>query len=147
MSVVPGSIVCDRVRAQISLRLDGELSQLESRMLESHLARCAECSMYDTRVGAVTAELRAAPLESLEHPIVIRRPRRQVSLARVQIGVAAALAVAVLGAISQIGAPGTEPALVSPDRYATYTQLTREVEQIIADGRAFSQRRGDALPL
>ena len=148
MSVVHRSVVCDRVRAQISLRLDGELSQLESRMLESHLARCAECSMYEAGVGAVTAELRAAPLESLEHPIVIRGPRRQVSLARVQIGVAAALAVAVLGAISQIGAPGTAaPASVSPDRYATYTQLTREVKQIIADGRAFSQRRGDALPL
>lgn len=147
MSVVPRSVVCDRVRAQISLRLDGEISQLESRMLESHLARCAECSMYEAGVGAVTAELRAAPLETLGHPIVVGRPRRQLSLARVQVGVAAALAVAVLGAISQIGAPGTEPPAASPDRYATYTQLAREVKQIIADGRAFSQRRGDAFPL
>ena len=146
MNAVPRSVVCDRVRAQVSLGLDGELSQLESRMLESHLARCPECAAFEADVVAVTRELRAAPLEPLANPVVIRQPRR-VSAARMHIGVAAALAVAVLGALSQVMARETEPAFAAPDRYATNTQLTREVQQIIADGRAFSQGNGETFPL
>jgi predicted anti-sigma-YlaC factor YlaD len=146
MSVVARSVVCDRVRAQVSLRLDGELSQLESRMVESHLARCADCAAYEADLTALTTELRTAPLEPLQHPIVIRRPRR-ASLVRLQVGAAAAVAVAVLGAVTQVVGRDSEPAFASPDRFPTSSQLTREVEQIIADGRAFSQRRGEALPL
>jgi hypothetical protein len=53
----------------------------------------------------------------------------------------------VLGAVTQVVGRDSEPAFASPDRFPTSSQLTREVEQIIADGRAFSQRRGEALPL
>jgi anti-sigma factor RsiW len=146
MSAVPRTVVCDRVRAQISQRLDGELSQLEARMLGSHLARCADCREYEADVARITADLRAAPLERLERPIVIRRPRR-LSALRLQAGVAAALAVAILGAASQISAPASEPSFASPERYPTSRQLTGEVEQIIADGHAFGDLQGTALPL
>ena len=146
MSAVPRTVVCDRVRAQVSLRLDGELSQLESRMLDSHLARCADCREYDADVTRVTAELRAAPLEAMDNPIVIRRPRR-VSALRLQAGVAAALAVAVLGAITQIEATADQPAFASPMRYPTSNQLTREVNQIIADGNTFGEFQGSVLPI
>ena len=146
MSAVPRTVLCDRVRAQVSLRLDGELSQLESRMLDSHLARCADCREYDADVTRITRELRAAPLEAMDNPIVIRRPRR-VSALRLQAGVAAALAVAVLGAITQIQATADQPAFASPNRYPTSNQLTREVNQIIADGNTFGEFQGSALPL
>ena len=146
MSAVPRTVVCDRVRAQVSLRLDGELSQLESRMLASHLERCADCRTYDADVTRITAELRAAPLEAMENPIVIRRPRR-VSALRLQAGVAAALAVAVLGAVTQVRATADQPAFASPKRYPTSNQLTREVNQIIADGNAFGTLQGSELPL
>ena len=146
MSTVPSAVVCDRVRAQISLRLDGELSQLETRMLAAHLARCADCRAYDADVSRITNELRSAPLERMDNPIVIRRPRR-VSALRLQAGVAAALAVAVLGAVSQIAAPESDPVFASPDRYPTSRQLAREVDQIIADGNAFGDLQGTALPL
>jgi anti-sigma factor RsiW len=146
MSAVPRTVVCDRVRAQISLRLDGELSQLESRMLDSHLARCADCRAYEADVTRITNELRAAPFEAMDNPIVIRRPRR-VSALRLQAGVAAALAVAVLGAITQIRATADQPVFASPSRYPTSSQLTREVNQIIADSNAFGELQGTALPL
>jgi predicted anti-sigma-YlaC factor YlaD len=146
MSAVPRTVVCDRVRAQISLRLDGELSQLESRMLAAHLDRCADCSTYEADVARITAELRAAPLEAMERPIVIRRPRR-VSALRLQAGVAAALAVAALGAVTQLQVSADQPAFASPKRYPTSSQLTREVNQIIADGNAFGTLQGSALPL
>jgi anti-sigma factor RsiW len=145
MSVVPRSVVCDRVRAQISLGLDGELSQLESRMMAAHLARCSDCATFEADVVRVTESLRSAPLEPLRHPIVIRRPRR-ISVARLQVGVAAALAVVVLGGITQIATNEPEPAFATPARFDTSRQLIREVNQIIADGRAFS-RRGEAMPI
>ena len=142
MSAVPRSVVCDRVRAQISLRLDGELSQLESLMLASHLGRCADCSEFEASVVAVTNDLRSAPLEPVPHPIVVRRDRRRAPVARMQIGIAAAVAVAVLGAVSQVLPGESEPAFAAPQRYATTSQLAREVQQIIADGKAFSKRGG-----
>ncbi len=100
MSAVRSSVVCERVRAQVSLQLDDELSQLERRMLAAHLERCADCRSYMEDVNAFTNALREAPLESLERPLVPRRARRP-SIARLQIGVAAGLAVAILGAASQ----------------------------------------------
>ena len=44
MSAVYPLSVCARVREQVSLELDGELSQLEQRMLAAHLERCAACA-------------------------------------------------------------------------------------------------------
>jgi anti-sigma factor RsiW len=146
VSAEPRTIVCDRVRAQISLRLDGELSQLELRMLEAHLGRCAECREYDADVTRITADLRAAPLEWMESPVVIRRPTR-LSALRLQASVAAAMVVAVLGAATQLAARDSESTFASPERYPTSGQLTREVNQIIADGNAFGELSGSALPL
>jgi len=146
MSAVPRTVVCDRVREQISLRLDGELSQLESRMLTSHLSRCASCRDYEADVARITEELRSAPLERMERPVVIRVPRR-ISALRLQAGAAAALAVAVLGAVTQVSVFERDPAFASPERFPTNTQLEREVDQIIADGHTFGKLQGSALAL
>jgi len=107
MSAVRPSVVCERVRAQVSLQLDDELSQLERRMLAAHLERCADCRSYADEVSAFTRTLREAPLEALERPLVLRRARRP-SIARLQIGVAAGLAVAILGAASQFPVSETQ---------------------------------------
>jgi anti-sigma factor RsiW len=147
MRLVTSSIVCERVRAQISLRLDGELSELETRMLEAHVTRCEQCASYEADVVSMTSCLRQAPLEQLEHPIVLRKPRRRVSLARMQVGVAAAFAVAMLGVAAQIGQGPHEPSLTSPTKFATNEQLSREVKQIIANGRSFQKSSGSTLPI
>lgn len=146
MTVVPRSVVCDRVRSQISLRLDGELSQLESRMVDAHVMRCPECRSFEAGAIAVTEHLRAAPFEPLVRPVVVRRPAR-TWVARAQVGMAAALALVFFGAAAQLAERPDESGFGQPERYATTTQLEREVEQIIADGRAFSQRAGDVVPL
>jgi predicted anti-sigma-YlaC factor YlaD len=141
------SILCDRVRGQVSLELDGELSQLERRMVTAHLERCPECRAFRADVEAFTTDLRAAEPETLTHPIVVSR-RRRVSLARVQVGVAAAVAVVALGTVNQVTGSGSERSTFrSPERFATYTQLAREVEQIVADARAFDHSQGEQLPI
>ncbi len=107
VNAVRSSIVCQRIREQVSLRLDDELSQLELRMVAAHLERCADAVEFEASVREFTEELRAAPLQSPRLPIVVRRARRRVSLSAAQISVAATLAVAVLGVLSQVGLPGS----------------------------------------
>jgi len=116
MSAVYPQSVCARVREQVSLELDGELSQLEQRMLSAHLERCGACAIYADDVRDLTDRIRSAPLHSLRRPVVVRR-RRHVSTTKVQIGVAAALALAALGLGTQLAAsPTHDSALTRYDR-------------------------------
>ena len=101
MSAVYPQSVCVRVREQVSLELDGELSQLEQRMLAAHLERCGACATYADDVRDLTDRIRSAPLHSLRRPIVVRR-KRHLSTTRVQVGVAAAFALAALGLGTQL---------------------------------------------
>jgi anti-sigma factor RsiW len=104
MTAVRPSLVCRRVREQVSLQLDNELSELERRMLDAHLARCADCAAYADDVRRFTVELREAPLVALRRPVVVAARRGRYVAARMQIGVAAALAFAALGLGTQLSA-------------------------------------------
>lgn len=135
-------VVCDRVRAQISLELDGELSQFERAMLAAHLARCPDCRAYEAEVTAFTRALRAAPLERVETRVVVRRPRR-VAAVRLPASVAAVLALAVVGVASQLAAnQAADTRLSSPRaqlRFPTLDELEHELTLIEA---ASGSRRG-----
>jgi predicted anti-sigma-YlaC factor YlaD len=87
---------CDRVREYASRRLDGELSQFEQSLLASHLDDCPACSAFSADIGAIVEQLRTAPLESLTRPVALPARRRAGAL---RIGVAAAAAVAAVGAV------------------------------------------------
>lgn len=135
MSAVRPSLVCQRIREQVSLRLDDELSQLEERMLAAHLLRCSDCRSFEQSVREFTDELRAAPLESPRQAILVRRTRR-VSFTAAQVSVAATLAVAVLGVLSQVGVADTQaPAARSTttNLFKSSWQPERELAQIDTD--------------
>jgi anti-sigma factor RsiW len=103
MTAVYPQTVCARVREQVSLELDGELSQLEQRMLAAHLERCAACATYAEDVRDLTDRIRSAPLHSMRRPVVVRR-QRSFATTRLQVGVAAAFALAALGLGAQLAA-------------------------------------------
>jgi predicted anti-sigma-YlaC factor YlaD len=87
---------CDRAREYASLRLDGELSDFERALLDSHLDRCSSCRAFADDLVAVTGRLRAAPLE--QPSIVVTLPRRRfVAMRNVQVSAAAAAVVSVVG--------------------------------------------------
>jgi predicted anti-sigma-YlaC factor YlaD len=116
--------------------LDGELSQLEQRMVASHLARCADCRTFEQTVREFTFQMREAPLESPSVPVAVRRSRRAV-LSAANVGVAAMLAVAVLGVVSQLGSPGAQsssagPRFNSANLFTAGWQPEREIAQIDA---------------
>ena len=104
----PRGALCERARAWAALAPDGELSELERKLLGAHLARCGACASFSVEVAAVAAELRAAALEPLPQPVSIPTWRRRTAYARVRaVGAAAAVAVMALGIASR--APlGTE---------------------------------------
>jgi len=103
MSAAYPQTVCARVREQVSLELDGELSQLEHRMLGMHLERCQRCAAYAADVRDLTERIRSAPPQTMQRPVVVRR-HRPLTTVRLQIGVAAAFALAALGLGTQLAA-------------------------------------------
>ena len=87
--------LCERARFWASLRLDGELSELEGALLDAHLARCAGCREITDGFAASTAAVRSAPLERLA-PVAIDVPRSPRRL----LATIAVAAVLVLGVIA-----------------------------------------------
>src|SRR5687768_8595013 len=102
MRMLRRSTTCDRVRLQLSLELDGGLSQLERPMLAVHLARCVDCRAYRAETRAFTRLLRTVPLERLSEPIAVSRSRRRLLPARLPAVAGAALAFAVVGLGAQM---------------------------------------------
>jgi predicted anti-sigma-YlaC factor YlaD len=130
---------CDRVRSQISLELDGELSQLERAMVAAHVARCSGCRAFRSGTTAVTRELRAAPLERPPASVPMRRPRRLASVARFQAGVAAAMALTIVGVASQVAAPQrptTQFRSLRVVHFQSQTELDHELALISGSGQA-----------
>jgi hypothetical protein len=93
---------CDRAREYASLRLDGELSDFERALLDSHLERCPSCRVFADDLVGVTDRLRNAPLEQPSISVTLPS-RRFVALRRIQVGAAAAAVVSVVGIGSLFG--------------------------------------------
>jgi anti-sigma factor RsiW len=98
MRFVPNkTVLCERAHEWISLRLDGELSELAQKMLESHLARCTQCREFEAEVVTTTRLIRATPLERPEQDFAVPRGIRFGLPARRLAAVAAGAAVVGLG--------------------------------------------------
>jgi anti-sigma factor RsiW len=125
------SHACDRARAQISARLDDELSELEAARLSTHLTRCAACQAYEADVTAVTSLVREAPLEQLEFPVSVARRRRSV-VGRVELAAAVTLAAAI-GLGSVFSALGTS-------RNSIFFGSSQSVRPAYLDSSDYEQR-------
>jgi hypothetical protein len=104
------SATCERTRSYVSLRLDGELAELERRMLDAHLGGCAGCRAFAGEVEAITRAVRAAPLAHVGRPVAARlqRARARTGALRHVAAVAAGVFV-VLGAGSAAERGGETP--------------------------------------
>jgi anti-sigma factor RsiW len=134
---------CERVREQLSLALDGELSQLEDAHLDTHVATCASCQAFGAELGAATRIIRAAPLEELSIPISIPAPRR---IARRAFQVAAAAAVVLAGGIGSIDLANREAqratAPAFPTRAVPQVNDALEVDRTRLPGQLSNGFRG-----
>ncbi len=106
------SQLCERARAWASLRPDRELSELESALLDAHLARCAGCRTFAQDTESVAGALRAARLERPAQ-LALLLPHRRTSL-RVFRSAAAALAVVGVAFAAAVTAPSGHLSAVKP---------------------------------
>jgi predicted anti-sigma-YlaC factor YlaD len=146
-------LVCERVRGQISVGLDGDLSQLERVMIASHLTRCVACEEYADELSSFTQALREVPLERMSRQVVIHRRRRHVGV-RLQVAAAAAVAVAAFVGARQalrgqqldIESPSFVPDTPAQINYMTRQQVERE-QAILARAKPGHpvQLKGEAL--
>ena len=107
---------CGRAREWVSLRLDGELSELERLLLWRHLARCGECHAFAASIEATTRSIRETPQErpsrSLDPAPRPARPHARRRLAVAAIVVGAAAAGGVVGGL--VGSGGDTPLPTAP---------------------------------
>jgi predicted anti-sigma-YlaC factor YlaD len=97
--------LCDRARQWASLRVDGELSELEHALLETHVARCEPCRAFVREAEAVAAALRAVSLQRLPEPVQLVAPARhgRVPMRIVQTATVAALVLVAAALGSALG--------------------------------------------
>jgi hypothetical protein len=95
-----GTVICERTREWVSLRLDAELSEFECALMNAHLACCESCREFEAEVAAITGELREAALQPFERVVSLPVARR-IAFGRVKIASAAAavFVAAVLGGV------------------------------------------------
>ena len=107
------SHLCERARVWASLRVDGELSELESALLSAHLERCPSCRAFARGVTEVAGGLRRVALER-PASLVLAAPRARSKTRFVQFAAAAAAVVAA-GAVAALTGPAASgPSAVKP---------------------------------
>ncbi len=134
MAEHPTAVLCERARTWAALAPDGELSELERKLLGSHVQRCGACAHFALEVAAVAAELRAAELRPLPRPLSVPIWRRRPVYARVRaVGAAAAVAVMALGIASRAPLSPSAEGSANLPRVTDFTSTAaeREVELII----------------
>lgn len=119
---------CERARQWSSLRLDGELSELEGALLEKHLETCGSCVSFDERLTATAFSLRTAPAEPPRIRFQIPKRTRVSFPASRRVAVAAIAAALALGSLvgSMLHRPAPTPAPPGPQ----ISLLTRDVTQL-----------------
>src|SRR3954462_10764717 len=125
---------CERVRASISVALDGELSEFESMHLSAHLQDCASCREFEASARISTAALRSAPLEPLSRPIAVPSRRRLALPVRVPTPAAAAVLMVAFGGVFESlhgGAAirGSEPSASALDSRVDTRSITKRQQQ------------------
>lgn len=113
MELIP--LLCERACRWVSLRVDGELSELESALLDDHLGRCRSCRVFARGVEDVAAALAAARLER-PAPLALVLPRKRRPLPVLRSAAAATLIVvsAIAALVTGVAAQGQSARAVKP---------------------------------
>jgi anti-sigma factor RsiW len=130
---------CERATQWISLRLDGELSELETAALARHLGTCPRCAALASRVGGFTWMLRDQPMVEIPRQVVVTAPRS----ARIRVarrGGAVLAFAAALGAVAAfVVLPGGGTQTTSALSFRSLAEQKRfaHVEHVRAEPQTF----------
>jgi anti-sigma factor RsiW len=125
------SLMCERARGWSSLRVDGELSELESELLEAHLGRCHACRAFARDAAAVAAALSAACLER-PAPLAVVLPRRTQPRRVVRAAAAGCFVViaAIVTGIAGSSAPDSSAAAAKPVAMVSALDTPNELRRL-----------------
>jgi anti-sigma factor RsiW len=136
---------CERARTWFSLRLDGELSEFESVLLDAHLGRCAPCAAAAAQIKAVTGVLRAVAPEP--SPVGMKTPparSERGSLRAFYAAVAATLTLATgamgLGSLGAIYVVSEHTAAPELSRVSAVANAMPDDMMLLGGARARSVR-------
>ena len=142
----PTGILCERARTWAALAPDGELSELERKLLDAHVQRCAACAHFALEVAAVAAELRAAAPQRLPRPLVVPIWRRRPVYSRVRaVGAAAAVAVMALGIASRAPLSASDGESFELPRVTNFANKAPEREVELITRRVENEKAGSTL--
>ncbi len=138
-------VLCERARTWATLAPDGELSELERRLLDAHLGHCSACADFSVEVAAIAAELRAAALQPLPRPVSVPVWRRRTAYVSVRaVGSAAAVALMALGIAARAPLSPGDEGTFGPARVTNFANnADREMTLIIrrADNENIAKTR------
>jgi predicted anti-sigma-YlaC factor YlaD len=148
--------LCDRARQWASLRLDGELSELEAALLDAHLARCVSCQTFADDATGIAGRLRETAPELPESAIVVPFPRRGARARMLYAGLAAALVLvaAALGAALNLvsgSSSSAGPAAAKPTAMLAFVDTPDQLRKLrrpilVETGKPPTIPRNRALP-
>lgn len=104
---------CERARAWASLRTDGELSELESALLDAHLGRCEACRSFADGTERVAETLRSARLQQPAPLMFAPRNSRRSGLRALQVA-AAVVVVVSAGVVAAFSGPSGSTSAAKP---------------------------------
>jgi anti-sigma factor RsiW len=134
---------CERVREQLSIAQDGELTQLEDAHLDAHLGRCPSCQAFGAEIGAVTRVIRTTPLEEPSFPIAIPGRNRATRRAFQVTAAAAVVLAAGIGSLDLAGRNAQQNAAPAfSTRAEQQTNDALEVDRTQAPGQRSNGFRG-----
>ncbi len=127
----PRAVLCERARSWAALAPDGELSELEQRLLDAHLARCGGCRRFAVHVAQITDVLRREALVPLPDPLEVAMWRRPSVYARIRtVSAAAAVAVMALGIAARSPLPMDSSTQALRPAPARLTDEARELNEL-----------------
>jgi predicted anti-sigma-YlaC factor YlaD len=140
--------LCDRARQWASLKLDGELSELESALLDAHLARCEPCRGFAVEAQGIAGALRSVASEPLPAPIELDLHRRRAPKRVLHVSLVAALVLlaAALGSALGVADRGPGSRVAVPKQTAMIADATENLHalrraQLIASGQLIRRNR------
>ena len=127
--------MCERARRWSSLRVDGELSELESALLDNHLGRCSSCRAFARGAEDRRRRPRAARLERPAPLALVLPPRGRLrAVGRTSLAAAAVAAASVAATLAGVTV-GRHAHAVSPGRSRWSPASTRRTSCASSAGR------------
>ena len=125
-----GGQLCARARFWVSLRVDGELSELEGALLDAHLGRCVDCAEFAAGAAVTTDWLRSAQLDR-PAPFTVALPKSPRHAVAGVVAAAALLAAALAaGFVHGTGVPHGRTSALSPVSVVSTSETPDELRRL-----------------